>query len=1076
MAIKSIINSIEKDIEEVRIDNEDSVDYIDAKNGNDYKRVFTAVHKMEGTEEIQFKSLKDDATLFDYKIYGNTETKTRSYSGTASLNFPIIDGSVSNYRIYGNTVNGESVGDKTRNLFDVYSPLNYNTSISKSGPNTPLAFPFTTGGNRHSIFIPVDPNTTYTWSCKTASDRLVIAAYNQRYTKAQLDSYTTNSQLIADEEIIIDVTKGFTLYTFTTSATTNMIGIYYQFNISPTDVMLNEGSAALPYEPYGYCIPVTNNGETINIYLDEPLTKLGDNIDYIDYVEQKKVNADGTSEDITLPIFPAQTSSNSLLVGTIVQPSSAMVDVSEIVNCGDRTKNLFNSSIEQGSRNPVASGETDSSEACVRTSSYTHLTAGTYTIDCKGLNSVAIYRFNDNDEYLGPSSAIGETAWEYTPRTFTINSDCNVHFVFSKNKGSQSSCIPNDIYDIQVVSGATISEYEPYGYKIPITLTADSEETTNIYLDEPLRKVGNESDYIDFAEQKQHKVRKNLLQHMERSQTINGITFTVNGDKSITCNGMASATTQLDWKTSLLPIGSYYLNGTPSGGSMSTYYMHFQYFNNEHDLILNNDVGDGVSFIIDNQCIVSGLIVIHEGYTCNNLTFYPMIRKIDIEDDTYEPYIENPEVDITLPAISTLTGTNMLNIETEVKPVKIAIKGNIKGKIYGFHINPDVSSSSDAITYLKDAVGKTPAAMGNSTFSYGDWENIFFMPKPCMLKSNGKVDYYLDPNDYTKKLDGTASDVANSSYDGNAMMEWPKIWYKFVPGEKDGEVSFYVADYKADSSYRCWSNIDSNNNEIEHFYTAIYNGTGTTKLRSLSGVALTSVNGNGNTTVTQEVERAIANNTTNNVEWYTEVYSDRILINMLLILMGKSLNSQSVYGRGLDTGGREAKEAYTTGLLNNKGLFWGDTLTGTSGVKVFGMENFWGCCWHRTAGLITNNHAVKLKLTYGTKDGSTVIGYNQTGNGYIDNGTASYSNGCIQKMSYNKYGFMPTAVTDGSQSTYYADYYYPAANYTGTRYALFGGGSGIGLAAGAFCLYLGNTPGGAIWYIAASLSCKPLLN
>ena len=249
----------------------------------------------------------------------------KELSGIPPLTFNAVRGALGNYRIYGNTVNGESVGNKTRNLFDVYSPLNYNTSISKSGPNTPLAFPFTTGGNRHSIFIPVNPNTTYTWSCKTAGDRLVIAAYNQRYTKAQLDSYTTDRQLNADDEIIIDVTKGFTLYTFTTSATTNMIGIYYQFNISPTDTMLNEGSTALSYEPYGYCIPITNNGETTSIYLDEPLRMIENEADYISYTDQKLYRVDTEAVDITLPALPTFAGTNTLSVDTQVQPSNVYI-------------------------------------------------------------------------------------------------------------------------------------------------------------------------------------------------------------------------------------------------------------------------------------------------------------------------------------------------------------------------------------------------------------------------------------------------------------------------------------------------------------------------------------------------------------------------------------------------------------------------------------------------------------------------------------------------------------------------------------------------------------------------------
>lgn len=391
--------------------------------------------------------------------------------------------------------------------------------------------------------------------------------------------------------------------------------------------------------------------------------------------------------------------------------------------------------------------------------------------------------------------------------------------------------------------------------------------------------------------------------------------------------------------------------------------------------------------------------------------------------------------------------------------------------IYGWHVNPNESDSSTAVSYLEDAIGATPAAMGADTFDYGSWGNAFFMPKPCMLKSDGTVDYYLDPNDYTKKADGTPSDVANANYDGNAMMEWGLLWYKFEGGESDGEGYFYVSNAKVDSTYRCWCNIDSKNNVTTHFYTAIYNGTGTTKLRSISGVTLTSANGNGNTTVTQETNRALANNTTSDVEWYIDVWADRLLINALLVLMGKSLNTQAVFGRGLDTGNRTAKETYITGTLNDKGLFWGVPANGDSAVKVFGMENWWGCTWHRTAGCISVDRALMIKLTYGTADGSVAIGYNQTGDGYISNGMIPTTNSYTRAMSYNQYGYMTSNVSGGNSSTYYADGFYQSA---GTRYLLVGGRSGNGVEAGAFCFHLILASSDANWSIAASLSCKPL--
>ena len=84
-------------------------------------------------------------------------------------------------------------------------------------------------------------------------------------------------------------------------------------------------------------------------------------------------------------------------------------------------------------------------------------------------------------------------------------------------------------------------------------------------------------------------------------------------------------------------------------------------------------------------------------------------------------------------------------------------------KIYGFHINSNESDPAKAVTYIGDAIGMTPAHMDfvNSRFDWGSWENAFFLPRPCMLKSDGTVDYYLDPNDYTKKMKEHADGMEN---------------------------------------------------------------------------------------------------------------------------------------------------------------------------------------------------------------------------------------------------------------------------------------------------------------------------
>lgn len=115
--------------------------------------------------------------------------------------------------------------------------------------------------------------------------------------------------------------------------------------------------------------------------------------------------------------------------------------------------------------------------------------------------------------------------------------------------------------------------------------------------------------------------------------------------------------------------------------------------------------------------------------------------------------------------------------------------------LYGFHITDEEADPSAKIEYIAgcDNENFTPARMNFETgeFDSGSWtgQHQWFFPKPCMLRYDGTVAYYLNPNDYTRKEDGTASDIANESFEGNAMMEWGqngrKIWIKIVPNTEN---------------------------------------------------------------------------------------------------------------------------------------------------------------------------------------------------------------------------------------------------------------------------------------------------
>ena len=228
--------------------------------------------------------------------------------------------------------------------------------------------------------------------------------------------------------------------------------------------------------------------------------------------------------------------------------------------------------------------------------------------------------------------------------------------------------------------GDLITEGEHAGeYKVPVTVSNGTDTlTTPIYLPEQIRKVGDEAEYIDYAEQKMHRVRKNLLQNTATSQTINGVTFTVNGDGSVTCNGTAPQYIELILVTAFpLLAGNYRLIGTPSGGSGSSYYLR-AWYNNSGSTVWIYDTGNGYNFTLTDVATMRSSIVIRPGQVLDNITFYPMIRKVDIEDDTYEPYIENTDLDVTLPALPTVTGTNVLSVGTTVQPSRVEVKGRIK--------------------------------------------------------------------------------------------------------------------------------------------------------------------------------------------------------------------------------------------------------------------------------------------------------------------------------------------------------------------------------------------------------------
>ena len=134
---------------------------------------------------------------------------------------------------------------------------------------------------------------------------------------------------------------------------------------------------------------------------------------------------------------------------------------------------------------------------------------------------------------------------------------------------------------------------------------------------------------------------KNLLPGITETQTIKGITYTLNADGSVTCNGTADAVSYcLTPKINLKAGVTYILTGCPSGGGDTTYRMDIRDTPTtiHPDFTGIYDYGSGATFTPVADVNVYFAIRIRNNYTAQNVVFYPMLRLASETDGTYEPY------------------------------------------------------------------------------------------------------------------------------------------------------------------------------------------------------------------------------------------------------------------------------------------------------------------------------------------------------------------------------------------------------------------------------------------------------
>ena len=248
--------------------------------------------------------------------------------------------------------------------------------------------------------------------------------------------------------------------------------------------------------------------------------------------------------------------------------------------------------------------------------------------------------------------------------------------------------------------------------------------------------------------------------------------------------------------------------------------------------------------------------------------------------------------------------------------------------VYGFIEHCATLAPGSRIEYIGKNADYTPISvtMGGG-FSLRSWGNFSVLAnnKPWMVNADGTPDYELDPDDYTKKVDGTASDVSNTSYAGGAFSWICKIWKKEYMVGDDRYVLF--SETKKEG-FEPVGFIDSNNAELEGVWLPMfYNTNGTTKATCIGA------------------GQPEASNTTANQKTAIDAFGSRAkflggaiveTLQDLLIMWAKTTELQGAYGKGNCSGYvNDATQNY--GVLANAvvggGQFYG-TSDGTSLNKI----------------------------------------------------------------------------------------------------------------------------------------------
>ena len=315
-----------------------------------------------------------------------------------------------------------------------------------------------------------------------------------------------------------------------------------------------------------------------------------------------------------------------------------------VVCSGKNMFDKYNYTIAQGYYNDNGEHKPSADNSTWYIENYYPVYSGTYyrISGIKGRNGEpsAVYFYDKDKQWI---SRVRYSYAEVMSSGFTFKTPIECKFVRFQIHGNDTiteNIFNKDIFMFEL--GTVTTDYEPYVEPV----------TTNIYLDEPLRKVGSVADTIDFENQKViRRIKKWMFTEWDRSYGIDYYSDRMSASQTWTTCCIAIPFKNMAYGYSNKTV-SHFKRGTNGQAFSWKTATHGIYSAHSENSRIYIDLGDNKS-LYNSSNSISNWEYWNEAYVIGELA-------------------EPTETPITLPKLPTIKGTTIYSIDTAIQPTNMS--------------------------------------------------------------------------------------------------------------------------------------------------------------------------------------------------------------------------------------------------------------------------------------------------------------------------------------------------------------------------------------------------------------------